>query len=148
MIRRANVTDTRYVMPLIAEAWRASRAYGHIELSDKMLRRTTHDHLANDHSATWLSVRDGEPQGLLAVSISPMDIAVGLAASDDCFYIRPSRGLSTDAVRMIEKYKAWAVSRNCKVINLTVSSGDARADRLISSCGFTRAGGNYYAEAA
>ena len=96
--------------------------------------------MSNPQCVCFVSDVDGV-KGLLAGSVTPLDIADGKAATDHAFYCTSGEGK-----QLIEAYIEWAKSKEAVMINMTVSSGLKQADRLIESCGFKRAGGCFYHE--
>lgn len=125
---------------LVAKAWKQT-GYAHLPINEDKLRRLVHRYMSGENNRVFLSEIDGEVKGMLAVMISPMDICDGFASTDHCFYCESGEGKW-----LIRAYIKWAKKRECKMINMTVSSGREKADKLITACGFTQAGGVYYYE--
>ncbi len=135
MIRTAKISDLSAIGDLARDAWNESQA---LPVNEDKLRRFVHRYMSGANNRIFVSDVDGV-KGMLAVSISPLDVADGFVSTDHCFYCKTGEGK-----QLIDAYVKWAKERNCVMINMCVSSGNEKADKLIESQGFTRAGGNFY----
>ncbi|WP_299085212.1 hypothetical protein [uncultured Paraglaciecola sp.] len=138
MVRKATYSDAHAIKKLVRKAW-ALTPYGHLPISDVKLSRTVHEYLTHQRSRIWVSVVDGEVKGVLAGSVGQLEVSECLGATDSIFYCRTGEG-----PELIGRYVKWAKKQGADVIGMCVSSGNKYADKLISSSGFSRAGGNFY----
>lgn len=138
MIRKARLSDSAQIRSLVKKAWR--QAHGSIEIDEPKLLKTTHRFMSSPQCAVFVSDVDGI-KGLLACSVSPLDIAKGYCATDHVFYCRSGEGK-----KLITAYIEWAKGKGAVMINMNVSSGSKGAEKLIEKSGFRRAGGVYYHE--
>jgi len=135
MIRTAKIADLAAVGDLVRAAWNESQT---LPVNEDKLRCVVHKYMSGANNRVFVSDVDGV-KGMLAASIAYLDIADGLVATDQCFYCKTGEGK-----QLIDRSVEWAKKRNCSMINMCVSSGNERSDKLIESQGFTRAGGNFY----
>lgn len=140
MVRRAKFSDANALIKLVEKAWNLC-PYGSVPVDAALLRRAVHRYLSNQRSRVWVSTHQGEVVGVLAASITQLEISKSRAATDHCFYCE-----SGDGRALINRYVKWAKKEGASIIGLCVSSGDKRADRLIAKSGFKLAGGNFYYE--
>lgn len=139
MIRHAKLSDSTELRSLIRDAWTVS--HPSIPIDETKLLQVTHKFMSNPQCVCFVSDMDGSVRGLLAASVSPLDIAQGKSSTDHAFYC-----LSGEGRQLIKAYVEWAKSKGAVMINMAVSSGQKRADKLIKQCGFRQAGGCYYYE--
>jgi hypothetical protein len=140
MVRRGRYADANVLIKLVSEAWRMC-SYGDVPIDEPMLRRAVHRYLTDQQCRVWVSVVKGEVVGVLAVSISQLEISRSKATTDHCFYCKSGEGK-----QLINRYVKWAQKEGAAIIGMCVSSGRKRADRLITNSGFVLAGGNFYYE--
>lgn len=138
MIRKATLSDSAALRRLLVDAWNA--AHPSIEVNDVKLLKTVQRYMSNPQCVCFVSDVDGV-KGLLSASVSPLEIADGKAATDHAFYCTSGEGK-----QLIQAYIDWAKDKGAVMINMTVSSGFLRADKLIESCGFVKSGGCFYYE--
>ncbi|WP_299075892.1 GNAT family N-acetyltransferase [uncultured Paraglaciecola sp.] len=138
MVRKAKYSDAHAIKGLVRKAW-ALTPYGHLPISDVKLSRTVHEYLTHQRSRIWVSEIDGEVKGMLAGSVGQLEVSECLGATDSIFYCRTGEG-----PELIQRYVKWAKNQGAEVVGMCVSSGNKYADKLISSSGFKRAGGNFY----
>lgn len=136
MIRRATLSDSAVIRRLLEKAWK--QAHPSIPINPQKLLKITQQFMSNPQCVCFVSDVDGV-KGLLAASVSSLEIGEGKASTDHAFYCRSGEGR-----QLIEAYIQWAKEKKAVMINMTVSSGLKQADDLIESCGFTRTGGCYF----
>ena len=138
MIRKATLSDSAALRALLTEVM--NLAHPSIPVNELKLVKTVQRYLSNPQCVCFVSDVDGV-KGLLAASVSPLEIADGKAATDHVFYCKSGEGK-----KLINAYIEWAKDKQAVMINMTVSSGVKRADKLIEASGFKRSGGCYYYE--
>lgn len=66
-----------------------------------------------------------------------------LIAVDQLMYVHPDFRRKGFARKMVDEYKAWAKSKEIKMIMIGSSTGFEGAEDFFKSCNFYRVGGNY-----
>jgi len=141
VIRRATLADSASLRRIVARAW--EEVYPSLPVDEMRLIKTTQRWLGHQQCECFVSVIDDKIRGVLACSVSPLDIHAGLVASDHCFWCDSGEGMA-----LIRAYSGWARSKGAVLIGMDVQSGSARAARLIERAGFRKTGGMYMLEAS
>lgn len=140
MIREADTKDIGGLTRLIINAWDSS-CYAHLPLSMTMARAELVSYIDDANSIVLVSDIDGIC-GVLIGTSQRVFISSAWAAHDVIFYVE--RG--AEGTKLIKRFVEWAESRQCELVNLSVSYGGPNIDRvgkLIERQGFECCGSMY-----
>ena len=100
---------------------------------------------AGSHLCLLMQNTEGVLVGCLIGVIEEYFFTNDKSANSILIWVEPSYRGSGAAIKMLDAFKQWAMKKNAKEINLSVSSGIrmATTDRFFRKCGFVQTGGNY-----
>lgn len=133
-IRHATPADARTIADLGA-AMHATSSFADMDYSAETVERFVHGLIESDQFAV-VAEQDGKVFGLMLGAVTESWFGGSKVANDFALYVTPEHRGSSAAVRMVQQFVGWALSRGAKQIRPGVSTGSATAVRMYERMGF------------
>lgn len=142
MIRPATLDDVETLVALGAMMAAESPRYRRLRYSPEKVRALVEAVVRGDSGFMWVAETAGEIVGLMLAVATPHWCSDDLVVSELALYMVPQHRGSTNAMRLIRQFLAWAAERGAVLTQAGVSTGlsTEQAARLYEAAGMRRFG--------
>jgi GNAT superfamily N-acetyltransferase len=123
MIRAATIDDIPVLLVLGELMHAESPRFSRLRFSPERLAGTLSHLIGNPDGFLWVACRDGRVVGGLAASAWQHWASTDLIASDLALFIEPASRGSLAPVRLVKRYREWAVERGAVIRQMGVTTG-------------------------
>ena len=144
LIRAPHESDTATIVTL-AGAMHAEGAFKHLQFDPGKVRLLIAQIIHNSSYFGIVCEHEDQIIGMMAGYASEFFFGSDLIATDMVLYVEQTRRGGINALRMIERYVAWAIRKGCVEIQLGQTTGinPDIVDKLYTHAGFTMVGQIY-----